>query len=97
MDRLLSPAADEFFRAEFLRPDPVSVLDQGFSVLVVLSGQGSLRYPTGAVPVAAGQTLLVPDGAGTGELRGELDADVLAVRCRPPEATVKSQYPPTRS
>ena len=81
VDRLFPPDADAFFRAERLRSDPVSVLDQGFSVVVVLTGQGMLRYGADPVPVAAGDTLVVPYAAGQGELRG----DVSAVRCRPPD------------
>ena len=65
-----------------LRPDPVSVLDPGFSVVVVVAGVGSFGYADGTMPVAAGHTLVVPYGAGAGELRG----DVMAVRCRPSAA-----------
>jgi len=82
VDRLFPAAADGFFRAERLRPDPVSVLDPGFSVVVVLTGSGSLAHADGAMPVAAGDTLVVPFAAGAGELRG----DVTAVRCRPSAA-----------
>jgi mannose-6-phosphate isomerase len=79
VDRLFPPAADDFFAAERLRPDPVSVVDAGFSVIVVLTGAGSLRYGDDAHPVAAGRTLVVPYAAGDGELTG----GVTAVRCRP--------------
>jgi mannose-6-phosphate isomerase len=79
VDRLLPAAADPFFGVERLRPDPVSVLDPAFSVVVVVDGLGVLRVDGGASPVAAGDTLLVPYAAGAGELRG----DVEAVRCRP--------------
>jgi mannose-6-phosphate isomerase len=80
--RLLPPAADGFFAAERLRPDPVSGLDQGFSVVIVLHGRGTLRHAGAALPVERGDTLVVPYAAGPGELRG----DVEAVRCRPPGA-----------
>ena len=82
VDRLFPPAADPYFAAERLRPDPVSVLDPGFSVFIVLSGGGVLRHDSGTVPVLAGDTVLLPYAAGAGELRG----DVTAVRCRPPDA-----------
>jgi mannose-6-phosphate isomerase len=82
VDRLLPEAADEFFAAERLRPDPVSVLDEGFSVVVVLSGEGRLGYGDTTMPVAAGDTLVVPHAAGQGELRGQVEA----IRCRPPLA-----------
>jgi mannose-6-phosphate isomerase len=78
--RLLPPEADGFFAAERLRPDPVSGLDPGFSVVIVLNGRGVLRYRDAPLPVGKGDTLVVPYAAGPGELRG----DVEAVRCRPP-------------
>jgi mannose-6-phosphate isomerase len=82
VQRLLPPAADGFFAAERLRPDPVSVLDPGFSIVIVLSGRGTLGYGDVLLPVARGDTLVVPYAAGPGELRGEVEA----VRCRPPSA-----------
>jgi mannose-6-phosphate isomerase len=80
VERLFPDIADEFFVAERLRPDPVSRLDEGFCVIVVLDGGGSLRYEGGTLAVAAGDTLVVPYGAGRSELRG----DLAAIRCRPP-------------
>jgi mannose-6-phosphate isomerase len=79
VERLFPESADEFFAAERLRPAPVSDLDAGFSVIVVVSGHGSLRYGDGTLPVASGDTVVVPYGAGRGELRGALEA----IRCRP--------------
>ena len=92
MRRLFPEAADEFFAAELLRPDPVSVLDPGFSVLVVTAGRGVLEPEAGAaaplpvaelpvapVSVAEGDTLVVPYAAGGLTLRG----DVAAIRARP--------------
>jgi mannose-6-phosphate isomerase len=82
VDRLFPEAADAFFAAERLRPDPVSVLDPSFSVVVVLSGRGTLETESGeTLGVESGDTLLVPYAAGACTLRG----DVTAVRCRPPE------------
>lgn len=76
---LLFPAeADAFFRAE--RVQAPAELDPGFAVLVVLEGSGSLSWAEGELPVAAGQTLLLPFGAGAVSLTGI----VTAVRCRPP-------------
>src|SRR5438477_590039 len=80
VDRLFPAAADEFFSAERLRPDPVSVLDPGFCVVIVVTGAGSLTYTGETLGVAAGATVVVPYGAGAGELRGH----VPAIRCRPP-------------
>jgi mannose-6-phosphate isomerase len=79
VDRLFPELADEFFVAERLRPDPVSDLDEGFSVIVTVAGHGSLRYGEETLPIAEGHTLVVPYAAGRGELRGEVEA----VRCRP--------------
>jgi mannose-6-phosphate isomerase len=81
VDRLFPEAADAFFAAERLRPDPVSVLDPAFSVVVVLAGSGSLEPENGdPVRVRSGDTLLVPYAAGGCVLRGGLTA----IRCRPP-------------
>jgi mannose-6-phosphate isomerase len=73
--RLLPDAADEFFRAE--RASTGSVLDAGFSVVVVTSGRGTL----GALAVAAGDTVVVPYAAGALRVSG----DVSAIRLRPPD------------
>jgi mannose-6-phosphate isomerase len=79
-EELFPAAAGEFFAAERLRPAPVNVLDPGFSVLVVVSGHGTLRYARGQLPVTSGDTLVVPYAAGRCELSGEVEA----VRCHPP-------------
>src|SRR5262249_22616765 len=61
VDRLFPEVADAFFAAERLRPDPVSVLDATFSIVVVLTGAGTLEVEHGdPVEVRSGQTLLVP-------------------------------------
>jgi mannose-6-phosphate isomerase len=79
---LLPADADPYFRAELLRPDPVSELDPGFSILVVLGGSGALTASEGSeVPVSRGSTLLVPHAAGACRLTGTLEA----LRCRPPD------------
>jgi mannose-6-phosphate isomerase len=82
VDWLFPEAADTFFAAERLHPDPVSVLDPAFSVVVVVSGKGVLE-PEHAAPieVQAGRTLLIPYAAGQCTLQG----DTTAIRCRPPE------------
>jgi mannose-6-phosphate isomerase len=77
---LLPPAAEPYFRAELLRPDPVAELDAGFSVLVVLDGEGVLSAGDGAEQtVRRGATLLIPHAAGPSRLAGA----VRALRCRP--------------
>jgi mannose-6-phosphate isomerase len=80
VDRLFPELADEFFAAERLVPDPVSVVDAGFSVIVVVAGEGLYTDGSGAATtVARGDTLLVPYAAGNGTLTGT----VTAIRCRP--------------
>lgn len=82
---LLPPEAGPFFRGERLRPDPAAAsLEQDFSILVVLDGEGRLETERGgAAPLARGDTLLVPYAAGAGELTGAVDV----VRCLPPLPT----------
>ena len=76
-------AAEPFFRADWLRPDPSVALSPGYSTLVVVSGAGELETEGGSLPLVQGNTLLVPHAAGAGELRGAIEA----VRCRPPRVT----------
>jgi mannose-6-phosphate isomerase len=71
---MLPAEADPFFRAERIRGG--DELEPGFSVLVALSGEGSL----GGVPLNGGTALLVPYAAGALAIEG----DVQAIRCRPP-------------
>jgi mannose-6-phosphate isomerase len=71
---LLPSEADPYFRAERVRGG--ETLDAGFSVLVGLSGSGTL----GELPIGQGSEVLIPYGAGSLELAG----DVEAIRCRPP-------------
>jgi len=83
VDGLFPELADPFFAAERLRPDPVSVLDPAFSIVVVLGGTGTLEAADGdPIEVRAGHTLLIPYAAGECVLRG----DTTAIRCRPPYA-----------
>jgi mannose-6-phosphate isomerase len=77
---LLPAAADPFFRAQRLAPGGGEVaLEPGFAILVVLDGSGTL----GDVAVRRGDTVLVPFVAAPLALAG----DVVALACRPPEAT----------
>lgn len=70
-----------FFRAERLRSG--AALDASFGVLVVLSGTGVLRTAhAGEVPLAKGDTFVVPHAAGEAAVAG----DVVAIRCLPPVA-----------
>ncbi|MFI7146743.1 class I mannose-6-phosphate isomerase [Nonomuraea sp. NPDC050022] len=84
--RLFAELADEFFAAERLRPDPVSVLEPAYSIVAVTDGAGSLTTEHAApVPVKAGDTLLLPYAAGWCTLRG----DTAAVRCKPAQKSTE--------
>jgi mannose-6-phosphate isomerase len=75
---ILGPDADAYFRAERVRGG--DDLDAGFSILVGLDGDGALVTEAGGEqPFRRGSAVLVPHGAGAGELRG----DVTALRSRP--------------
>ncbi len=92
--RVLPEVADPFFRADASRPLPGVVpgapaaqvgtgedeLGQGLAVLVVIDGSGELLTESSRLGVHAGQTFLLPYGAGPARLNG--GAVVLA--CRPP-------------
>jgi mannose-6-phosphate isomerase len=80
VERLFRAAADPFFRAERLRPDPAARLEAAFSILIVTAGSGRLETAGGALELGRGDTVLVPQGAGPGTVRGRL----AAVRCLPP-------------
>jgi len=82
---LLGADATGFFRAERLSPRPTMTLDPGFSVLVVLAGNGSLRSAGDSeLALHKGSTVVVPHCAGTTTLAGELTA----IRARPPDPAV---------
>jgi len=80
VERLFPEEADPFFRAERLRPDPAAALEAAFSILVVTDGSGRLETGGGSLELARGDTALVPFAAGSGEVRGRLEA----VRALPP-------------
>jgi mannose-6-phosphate isomerase len=78
---LLPPAASPFFRAERLQPSPTVALEAAFSILVVVDGDGRLVTDAGgSLPLARGETVLVPYAAGAGELTGSVDV----IRCLAP-------------
>jgi mannose-6-phosphate isomerase len=78
---LLPDLADPYFRAERIEPSPVAELDPGFSILIVLEGNGRLAASAGEHPLHRGDTVLIPHASGAVKLEGEL----VAVRCRPPD------------
>jgi mannose-6-phosphate isomerase len=74
---VLPPAADPFFRAEWLRGGP---FEPSFAILVVVDGAGRLATEAGDLELRRGDTVLVPHAAGA----GELDRSLEAIRCLPP-------------
>jgi mannose-6-phosphate isomerase len=75
----LFPAeADAYFRAERVRGG--GELEAAFTILVVTEGSGSLETNAGDLPVARGDTVLVPWAAGPSRVLG----DVEGIRCLPP-------------
>jgi mannose-6-phosphate isomerase len=78
----LPDAAGSFFRADRIDGSQPGELDRGFAILVLVEGAGELSSQEGeALPVARGDTVLVPWDAGAWRLEG----DVVGVACRPPE------------
>ncbi|NNC13281.1 class I mannose-6-phosphate isomerase [Planctomonas sp. JC2975] len=83
---LFPPDADALFRADRIEVDGAYLLPADFAVLVVTDGEGELGWAGQAIPLAPGQTILVPHGAGATVLRGALGV----LRCRPPHPEAHS-------
>lgn len=82
---VLPPEAEAFFRAEVLdgRRGPATS-DAGFSVLVVVEGEGRLATESGHdMPVRSGETILTPYACGALTLSGQ----ATVIRCRPAQDT----------
>jgi mannose-6-phosphate isomerase len=79
---LLGADADPYFRADLIAAGEGAVaLEPGFSILIGTHGAGTLETDRGGEqPFTRGDAVLIPHGAGAGELRG----DVAAIRSRPP-------------
>ena len=77
---VLPAAANGFFRVD--RAIGSAELEEGFAVVVVTGGAGTLRSRSRAweLPVHAGSTVLVPAAAGP----AIVDGDVITLVCRPP-------------
>ncbi|GIM91290.1 class I mannose-6-phosphate isomerase [Paractinoplanes toevensis] len=71
-DRLLPSSAGEFFAARRLRGG--DRVEQGFSVLVAVAGEGTLTGEHDNLPVRRGDTLLIPYAAGALRLDGPVEA-----------------------
>lgn len=82
VEALFPPAAAEFFQAHRAQASGRLPLGApGFRVFVFERGSGTLDWDGGAASVRAGETWVVPHGAGPLTLDGEIDALV----CLPPE------------
>jgi mannose-6-phosphate isomerase len=80
VSELLPAPAATFFRAQRIAPDGGSTeLEQGFAVVVVTEGGGTLA----GLEVRRGDAVVVPHAAGA----GVADGDLVAIACRPPEVT----------
>ncbi|MBP2476842.1 mannose-6-phosphate isomerase [Crossiella equi] len=78
---LLGEQSWSFFRADRVHTEAPVELEPGFSVLVALSGAGTLSTASGGeLALGKGKTALVPHAAG----ESRVDGDLVLVRCRPP-------------
>jgi mannose-6-phosphate isomerase len=75
-DRLLPAAADAFFRVRRLHGG--DRVPRGFAVAVAVAGRGRLTGEHDDLPVARGDTLLVPYAAGPLRLSGDVEVIRLA-------------------
>jgi hypothetical protein len=93
VQRLFSEATGEFFQALRVRVFGRYELPPGFAVLVIESGAGEMRWDGGDVTVHKGETWVVPHGAGTLAITGDLRLLV----CLPPVVSPKrAQAEPPR-
>jgi mannose-6-phosphate isomerase len=81
VQRLFGEPTGEFFQALRVRVFGRYELPPGFAVLVIETGAGELRWEDGKTQVRKGETWVVPHGAGTLGISGDLRLLV----CLPPE------------
>jgi mannose-6-phosphate isomerase len=81
MPGVFTPPADRYFRARRVAGSGRRTLDPAYSVLIVDRGAGILEWGAGQIDLHQGDTVLVPFGAGTVELTGDLDL----FQCLPPD------------
>jgi mannose-6-phosphate isomerase len=77
---VLPARAEQFFRVD--RVTGGAVLEAGFGVLVITGGEGVLRGAGEGLQASAGQTVLIPYGAGALALGSDLEG----LWCRPPHS-----------
>jgi mannose-6-phosphate isomerase len=80
--RLFPESADRYFRAERVRVTGSSRLDAEYSIIVVTDGTLRMAHRGGSVSISAGDTVLVPFGAGDIEVVG----NGVLLRAMPPAA-----------
>ncbi len=73
-------AANPYFRAQRVHGRGAVRLEPSFAVVVVLSGEGSLKGDGWDVPIKRGNTLVVPWASGPVRVTGEVEL----LRCLPP-------------
>lgn len=78
--QLFPPAADRFFRAERVQVSGTTRLDAAYSIVIVTAGTVDMVCGDQILPIAGGDTVLVPWGAGSVELHG----DATLIRAMPP-------------
>jgi len=79
--KTMPAAADQYFRADLVRPGHQATVPAGFGVAVVLDGEGAFTGADGEpVRVRRGEVLAVPHAAGDIAVTGDLGV----VWCRPP-------------
>jgi mannose-6-phosphate isomerase len=85
---LLTPIADGYFHAD-LMPGNGSSISAGFSVLLVLDGEGILRTEnSGAIAISRGDALVIPFSSG----RYTVDR-ARVISCRPPKPVDAAKAP----
>jgi mannose-6-phosphate isomerase len=78
--RIFPAGADRFFRAERVQSRNPATFDPGYTILIVLDGDGTLAATAGTIDLHRGTCVLVPFGAGEYRITGAVDA----IRCLPP-------------
>jgi mannose-6-phosphate isomerase len=78
--RIFPADADRFFRAERVQSRTPTTFEPGYTILIVLDGDGTLTATTGTVDLHRGTCVLVPFGAGEYRISAAVDV----IRCLPP-------------
>jgi mannose-6-phosphate isomerase len=85
---LFTSAADGYFHAQ-LMPGNGSSISAGFSILLVIDGEGILRTEnSGAIAISRGDALVIPFSSGRFTVEG-----AQVITCRPPKPIAAAQAP----